>query len=167
MEEAGSLRHQGERPVPRRLRGWGHQDRLGLEQSPLQSSWPVRGSPCPLESMGEQRTLEQGSGIFPWSGDGQDLHPLTWEPSWASRTQGDKTSPNPRCPARLQRAGMSLLGSQGPMGATPARQGNPSPDARVWVGLRAGEGPASSEPHVQLLPGKGGWAGLAVLRGDR
>lgn len=123
MEEVGSLRHQGEQPVPGRLRGWGHQDRMRLEQGPLHPSWPVPGSPCPLESMGEQRTLEQGSGAFPWAGDGQALHLLTWEPSWASRARGDKTSPKSRMPGQAAASWNVPSGVSGASGSHACRAG--------------------------------------------
>lgn len=76
--------------------------------------------------------------------------------------------PNPGCPARLQRPGMSVLGPQGPVETAPAGQRDDCAEAPPQMpALEEGpgrpSGPAQSESRTQLLLGEGGWAGLAVL----
>lgn len=127
MEEAGSLSQQGEQTAlgaerlgpPGSRMGWGFNRALCILPC-LSQEAPVPWNPW--ESRGHW--MGRFCALSPGSHPGSPGHGVTRRP------------PNPGCPARLQRAGMSLLGPQGPARAVPAGQGDnclqrPLPVARA------------------------------------
>lgn len=143
----------GDRPVPRRLRGWGHEDRVpSAEPSACQLA-------CPWKPPSPRRVEDSGAGTGTLALEMGGL--CTFSPGSHPRCPGHEVTrcpPDPGCPARLQRPGMPVLGPQGLVGTAPAGQRDDCAEAPPQMpglegGPRAAEWPSAGRISHSALAG--------------